>query len=89
MISTSDRKKALELIVETIHAGARLKPCCDELGICTRTYQRWSEDPESIEDKRPKADRKPPKNKLSDEERTKLTLQEQETALMQVSYVDS
>lgn len=30
MISTSDRKKAMELIDETIHAGARLKPSCDE-----------------------------------------------------------
>jgi len=69
MISTSDRKKAIQLINETIQAGARLKPSCDELGISTRTYQRWSQSPESMEDKRPIAERKPPKNKLSSEER--------------------
>jgi len=72
MISTSDRKKALELIDETMHAGARLKLSCDELGISTRTYQRWSENPKSIEDKRPLANRKPPKNKLSNKERAEV-----------------
>ena len=72
MISASDRKKALELIDETIHAGARLKPSCDELGISIRTHQRWSENPEAIEDKRPIVDRKPPKNKLSNEERAEV-----------------
>ena len=74
MISTSDRKKALELINETIHAGARLKPSCDELGISSRTYQRWSQSPESIEDKRPIIGRKPPKNKLSGKERAEVLL---------------
>ena len=65
MISTSDRKKAIELINDTIQAGARLKPSCSELGISTRTYQRWSQSPESLEDKRPIVARKPPKNRLS------------------------
>ncbi|GCD10073.1 transposase [Clostridium tagluense] len=72
MISASDRKKAIELIDETIHAGARLKPSCGEVGISTRTYQRWSKSTESMEDKRPIAKRKPPKNKLSIEERIEV-----------------
>lgn len=72
MISASDRKKAIQLIDETIHAGARLKPSCDEVGISTRTYQRWSKNDESMEDKRPTIKRNPPKNKLSIEERTEI-----------------
>ncbi|MBU3161842.1 IS3 family transposase [Clostridium frigoris] len=72
LISASDRIKALELINEAVHSGARLSPCCDEVGISVRTYERWSLTPESTEDKRPLVCRKPPKNKLSDEERAKI-----------------
>ena len=72
LISASDRIKALELIDEAVQAGARLSPCCNEVGISTRTYERWSLTPGSTEDKRPLAHRKPPKNKLSDEERFEI-----------------
>ncbi|MBK5247475.1 MAG: IS3 family transposase [Peptostreptococcaceae bacterium] len=72
LISASDRIKALELIDEAVQAGARLSPCCNEVGISTRTYERWSLTPESTEDKRPLAHRKPPKNKLSDEETSEI-----------------
>ena len=53
-------------------SGARLGPACDELGITPRTYQRWSKGPDSTEDKRPTAKRPVPKNKLSEEEKTKV-----------------
>ncbi|MBZ9686165.1 hypothetical protein G9F72_007450 [Clostridium estertheticum] len=72
LISATDRIKALELIDEAVQGGARLSPCCTEVGISTRTYERWSLTPESTEDKRPLAHRKPPKNKLSDEERSEI-----------------
>ena len=72
LISASDRIKALELINEAVQAGARLNPCCNEVGISIRTYERWSLTPESTEDKRSLACRKPPKNKLSDEERAEI-----------------
>jgi putative transposase len=72
LISASDRIKALELIDQAVQAGARLSPCCNEVGISTRTYERWSLTPESTEDKRPLIYRKPPKNKLSDEERAEI-----------------
>ena len=72
LISASDRIKALELINEAVQVGARLSPCCNEVGISTRTYERWSLTPESTEDKRPIVHRNPPKNKLSDEERAEI-----------------
>jgi len=43
LISASDRKTAIELIDETIRAGAREKLACRELGISQRTLQRWRE----------------------------------------------
>lgn len=72
MISAPDREKALTLINEAMSSGARLGPACDELGITPRTYQRWSKGPDSTEDKRPTAKRPVPKNKLSEEEKTKV-----------------
>ncbi|MEQ8156461.1 MAG: IS3 family transposase [Clostridiaceae bacterium] len=72
MISTSDRKTALELIHEAMRSGARLRPICLELGISPRTYQRWAKDSESLGDRRPITLRKAPKNKLSDEEKTEV-----------------
>ena len=72
LISASDRIKALELIDQAVQAGARLSPCCNEVGISTRTYERWSLTPKSTEDKRPLVHRHPPKNKISDEERAEI-----------------
>ncbi|WP_074912945.1 hypothetical protein [Proteiniclasticum ruminis] len=42
---------------------------CHELGISTRTFQRWVNPNEPQEDQRPLAVRSEPKNKLSLEER--------------------
>jgi len=72
LISTSDREKAVELIDEARAAGARLKPACDILGISSRTYQRWTSDGSVSEDQRPIIDRPSPKNKLTEEERSKV-----------------
>jgi len=72
MISTSDRKLAVELINEARSSGARLKPACKVLNISERTYQRWSDGDDIKEDKRPIAKRPMPANKLSEEERTEI-----------------
>jgi len=68
LISKPDRVKAIELISEAIKSGATQEKACIEIGISSRTYQRWTEDIEACEDKRPNAKRKEPQNKLSKEE---------------------
>lgn len=72
LISTSDRKMAVQLISEANAAGARLERACRELGISVRTYQRWMKDGPSSIDKRPITKRKPPVNKLSEEEKAEI-----------------
>lgn len=72
MISTSDRKVAVELINEARVAGARLKPACEVLNINERTYQRWTKDIEIKEDQRPITKRPTPKNKLTEDERAEI-----------------
>lgn len=70
MITTEERLAACELIAEAHRNGARIKPACKEVGISARTYQRWRAQPEG--DRRPLADRTPPSNALSTEERTEI-----------------
>lgn len=75
MISVLDRGKAIELIDEAVASGARLFKACAELGICSRTYKRWSSGAkhgEAVADKRPAAKRPEPANKLSSEERQRI-----------------
>lgn len=70
MISASDREKAVLLINEAVSAGASLSKTCEELGLKERTYYRWirlKKETGSYDDLRPKAERKPPVNKLSSE----------------------
>ena len=50
-------------------SGARQSVACETLGISRRTYQRWTRYGEVKVDGRPIAKRKPPANKLSEEER--------------------
>jgi len=73
LISTSDRRMAVQLISEANSAVARLELACRELGISVRTYQRWMKGGgvDSF-DKRPTAKRRPPSNKLSKEEKTEI-----------------
>lgn len=72
LISASDRMKAVELIREANEAGARLERACGELNISVRTYQRWINEGPGTEDKRPTAQRKPPANKLSEQEKVEI-----------------
>ncbi|MCH4565489.1 IS3 family transposase [Halomonas sp. EGI 63088] len=65
MISTPDRRHAVELINEARNAGARLEPACEVLGITPRTHQRWTRDGELREDQRPFAERPVPTNALT------------------------
>lgn len=63
---------AAQLISEANAAGARLELACSELGISVRTYQRWMRDGPDSMDKRPAAKRRPPSNKLSEEEKAEI-----------------
>ena len=72
LISDSDRIKAVKLINEARKNGARLEPACRELGISSRTYQRWTKDGGIKKDQRPLIERKPPKNKLTKSEREEI-----------------
>jgi len=59
----------LKLIEEARASGARLRPCCETIGIDTRTVQRWQKQgPDGGEDRR-QGPKTTPKNKLSDKER--------------------
>lgn len=72
LISASDRIKALKLIKEATHAGAREEIVCKEMGISLRTLQRWRDDRTPLEDQRPLAVHPVPRNKLSEEEIRKI-----------------
>ena len=72
LISASDRKQAVELISEAIHAGATLYKSCVELGISKRTYNRWKNNVNDYIDERTTCVHPEPANKLTKEERTKI-----------------
>jgi len=73
MISTQDRRDAVMLIDEAVQSGARLFRACAELGLCQRTYRRWTAMEGAIKaDGRPEAQRPKPANALSEAERQKL-----------------
>jgi putative transposase len=69
MIGAPDRKRAVMLIKETVDAGARTASVCQEMGISIRTFQRWTREGDIKIDGRPDANRPPPGNKLTEEER--------------------
>lgn len=58
----------MELIDQTIKAGAREKMACQELGISQRTLQRWRA-AETLQDQCQVVKRPTPKNKLTKAER--------------------
>lgn len=72
LISSSDRQNVIKLIEEARESGARLEPACDVLNISVRTYQRWVNEGPETTDKRPLAKRKPPQNKLTEEEKDEI-----------------
>ena len=69
MISPVDRRKAVELIEEAVQSGATLDAACKEVGISSRTLNRWKKsaavDGDYI-DQRTTCERKPPSNKLTE-----------------------
>ncbi len=69
MISTRDRREAVELIEEAVAAGARKACACALLGLSVRTVQRWTREGDVGEDRRPGAERPTPPNALSEAER--------------------
>ncbi len=72
MISAPDRQSVVKLIAEAHRHGARLAHACRELGMDVRTYQRWTRGGGVKADGRPDAERPPPANKLSAEERAQV-----------------
>jgi len=72
MISTPDRQRAIELITEAHHAGARCHRACQEMGLTVRTVQRWTTDGTVRADGRPLASRPAPRHQLTPDERTQV-----------------
>lgn len=72
MISTPDRRNAVELIEEAEVNGASAEKACEALEISHRSYQRWTQETGIKEDGRPLAERPEPANKLSQEERQRI-----------------
>ena len=68
MISTRDRQKAVELITESVKAGARAVKAGKCLGIAFSSYLKWRRNPQS-EDQRPKREFGPNPRALSEKER--------------------
>jgi putative transposase len=66
MISAPDRQATITLIGQAVQAGARQALACREVGLSTRTLQRWQH---QAADGRPHARRQAPPNKLSQQER--------------------
>lgn len=69
MISTPDRERAVELVKETVGAGARTFKVCEQMGISMRTYQRWTREGGVKADGRPGAVRPTQRHKLTQAER--------------------
>ncbi len=69
MISTPNRRRALELVEQAMAQGARQEKACTLLGISARTYQRWTRAGGIEPDRRPEAPRPAPANRLSEAER--------------------
>ncbi len=69
LTSATDRIIITKLVQEAMTAGASKKRACEVIDISVRTLGRWSSGGELQEDQRPLAQRPPPVNKLTDEER--------------------
>ena len=73
MITALDRNNAVTLINQAIDQGARQFKACEEMGISSRTYQRWTREKGEVKsDARPRAQRPEPKHKLTAEERSQI-----------------
>lgn len=68
MISVRERRKAVELVTETVAAGARAIEACKCLGIAFNSYLKWRNCPEN-ENQRPKREFAANPRALSSKER--------------------
>ncbi len=67
-----ERRTVLQLIGEAVSRGARKAKACEVIGLTLRTVQRWeAQDPSGGEDGR-HGPKRPPANKLSDEEQEEI-----------------
>ncbi len=69
MITLPDRQQAVELVNEAVSSGARKAQACSIIDLSVRTLQRWTNEQSVISDRRQCAERKPPGNRLTQEER--------------------
>lgn len=76
MISPEDRRKAITLVDEAVEAGARQGGACEIVEITERTLRRWkkqlTEEQELKDRRKAAAIRRPPANKLTEEERAQI-----------------
>ena len=72
MTSASDRVLIIKLVNEAVQAGARQSKACEELGLTTRTLQRWTHPEATGADRRPSASRPAPKHKLTEAEELQI-----------------
>ena len=72
MSELPERQRMVGDIAKAREQGARLEQACEVVGICLRTYRRWTRPGEVKADGRPLAVRPLPANRLSDEERAQI-----------------
>ncbi len=86
-ISASDRRKAVELISESVDSGAALYKASEELGISKRTYNRWKETDSDYIDKRTTCAHPEPVNKLTKKEKILEIVKSEEFASKALSEI--
>jgi putative transposase len=72
LISATNRKQSLDLILEACGAGARKRKACEILGLSVRTIERWEKE-NGLQDQR-KVVKRIPRNKLTQEQRDRVIL---------------
>jgi putative transposase len=72
MSELPERQSMVQDIAKAREQGARLEQACEVVGICLRTYRRWTRHGEVKADGRPQAVRPAPSNRLSEEERRQI-----------------
>lgn len=72
MTALPQREEMVADIEQARQAGARLKTACMELGLSSRTFERWQQEGIVRADGRPDAARPEPAHKLSEQEREQV-----------------
>ncbi len=74
MTAHKDRQRIVESINQAVTQGARKYKACETIGLEIRTLQRWVNDDTVNDDKRPKAKRPEPANKLTEQEKQAILM---------------